>query len=246
MPASRTPATSPLTSNEVRRHLPHVRRIASRIVRRLPPSVDRDDLVAAGLLGLVEAYARARSTHDEPTSSYIELRVRGAILDALRELDPLSRWAREAQRRRDDAERALEGQLGRVPTEGELVRALDVQVEKHRARELTALRARATSLSPLLESDESAELWDRRAPPVDEQLDALRLEEWLRRALLGLPPRLRSVVQGYVVETPVRVLGEQLGVTEGRVSQLRAQALGLLRGELVALLGEGRDLPRAA
>lgn len=240
----------PLSSAQARSYLPAIRRIAARVASRLPPSVDRDDLLAAGLLGLCEVFARRRDPETEPNPSYVELRVRGAMLDALRGDDPLSRWSRTALRRAEETRRELERGLGRPPTEEELAGALDVDLETHRSRELVAARARWTSLSVLLEDDESPALRDDRTPPVDELLDAHRLRVWAQRALAGLPERLRRVALGYARGTPARVLGADLGVSLGRVSQLHAQALGILRGELDVWLADPRralvDQPRAA
>jgi RNA polymerase sigma factor for flagellar operon FliA len=236
--------TSPLTSAEARSYLPAIRRIAARLARRLPPSVERDDLLAAGMLGLVEVFARHGDRTTKPNASYVELRVRGAMLDALRGDDPLSRWGRAAERRAAEARHTLERRLGRAPTEDELALSLDVDLDTYRARELAAARARLTSLTTLLGDEESPALCDERTPPVDELLDAHRLRAWAQRALVGLPERLRWVAYGYASGTPARVLGDELGVSVGRVSQLHAQALGLLRGELDAwLAGPRRPAP---
>ena len=211
----------------VRRYSPLVRRIAMRTVRNLPAHVAIDDIVSAGWLGLVEALRRRRDGMPEHEfEAYASHRVRGAILDFLRDLDPLSRKLRQASRRISDAARELVGRLGRYPNEEEMAAELGLEVEAYHG--LLADISRSGHARLELSGDERS-----LDPSPEAQAAHQELAEFVAQAIEGLPERLRMVLGLYYQEScTLREIGEVLGVTESRVCQLHSEAIHLVRGQL--------------
>ncbi len=215
----------------VEKHLPIVGYITSEFIGRLPSHVSRDDLTSAGLMALFQASRGYDPTTGVPFARYANTRIRGAILDDLRGADWASRGVRSRARKLSAAEDQLTAQLGRTPTPVELASALGVSV-----RELTETRdesQRAMVLSMQGFTADGGSIDDHlpaHTPgPEAELLHRERLG-YLRSAITALPERLRIVVEGYfLAERPMAELAEELGVTESRISQMRAEALALLR-----------------
>ncbi|TWP52381.1 sigma-70 family RNA polymerase sigma factor [Lentzea tibetensis] len=222
----------------VRGHLSLVEREVRRLGRRLPPHVERDDLVSAGLLALVGC---ARGYQGRGLFARVAcVRVRGALLDHLRDLDWASRSVRARARQLQVAEDDLVAVLGRTPTAAELAEALGVTAREVSARVQDVLRADTFSLQGV--APEITDLLVRERAPGPEDL-LLRREEigYLRDAVEALPERLRTVVVRYFVQGCSMVeIAAELGVGESRVSHMRAEALALLRDGLNAQLD--RDL----
>jgi len=221
----------------VQHYLPLVQHAVSGISARVPRHVAWDDLVSAGMLGLAEA---ARSYDDErgvPFDAYAMTRIRGALLDELRSLDWASRSVRTKARLVEERSNALSVELGRQPTSAELAGQLgltpgDVQRivdDVHRAvlvhYDAVAVTADAEELLPA-----------DTAVPEDVLVERER-RGYLRAAVEHLPERLRIVVEGYFFhERLMQDIADELGVTESRVSQMRAEALALLRDGMNAHL----------
>ncbi|MFO7180318.1 MAG: FliA/WhiG family RNA polymerase sigma factor [Pseudomonadota bacterium] len=210
------------------RYMPLVRRIAMRVVRTLPANVTLDDLLSAGWLGLSEALGRRTSAmNEEQFEAYASHRVRGAILDHLRMLDPLSRKLRGASRRITEVTAQLGVRLGRAPTEEEISAELGVSLpEYHKLLGdianggLARLEIMASD-GPV--QDTTPELLAERREMVDR----------IAHALDSLPERLKLVVGlHYQEECSFREIGEILGVTESRVCQLHAEAIHRVRAKL--------------
>jgi RNA polymerase sigma factor for flagellar operon FliA len=218
------------------RYLPLVRRIAMRTVRKLPSHVGLDDLLGAGWIGLVEALRRRTDgMPEEQFEAYASHRIRGAILDHLRALDPMSRKMRAASRQIAETIRALSARLGREPEETEIAGELGLEVDAYR-----------TLLGQVAEADcarlELTDIGDDRATP-EQGPDALaarrELAELVATAIDSLPERLRIVVGLYYQEEcSLREIGEILGVTESRACQLHSEAIHRIRARL--------DAPRPA
>lgn len=217
------------------RYSPLVRRIALRSVRTLPRTLTVDDIVSAGWVGMAEAIRRRPDgMPEEQFEAYASYRIRGAILDYLRALDPLSRKLRNAARRITAATRALTQELGRAPRDEEIARRLEVSLEEYqqtlsdiqdagfdRVDGVGPIEPQATSPSPEALATKS-ELVGSVAGAVEE-----------------LPERLQIVLGlHYQQECSLREIGEILGVTESRVCQLHAEALQRLRARL-----EGKSAP---
>ena len=216
-------------------HLSKVKYIADRIAAKLPPSVEKDDLYGAGVLGLLDAVERYDPSRGVAFTTFAELRVRGAILDNLRSHDWASRTTRRRAKDVQAAYSQLEQTKGRPATEAEVADFMSISInDLHEI--LTEING--LMVSNLDEQDEKTGLslldtiCDRSSSPLDQ------LEESERRNLLiqgieKLPPRERQIIALYYVEElNMKEIGAVMGVTESRVSQLRTQAIMRLRGTL--------------
>ena len=205
--------------------------------QRLPRHVCRDDLVSAGMSALAAAARTFDDSLGVPFARFAALRIRGSIIDALRSADWASRSVRTKARRRDVAYDALCARLRRTPTPEELAAELGVEVSELDAMEGDLHRAVVLSVNAL-EDDGVAEsvLPISSMTPEAVLLERERLA-YLHDAVASLPERLRAVVTGYFLEDrAMKDIAEDLGVTESRVSQLRAEAVQLLRAGLIANL----------
>lgn len=222
--------------------LPLVKHIVFQVAVHFPRHVDRDELARAGALGLVEAARRWESDRGVPFDRFAARRIRGAILDAVRASDWAPRSVRVVARRLAATEQELTAQLGRFPSPEEVADALGVD-----PRELGRLSDRVyRSVVLALEhpvsdptSDEAIALvdviHDLEAVPHDEALEDRELHGYLHDAIALLPERHRIVIQGYFVDGHTSMeLARFLGVTESRVSQLRSEALEMLRSGIEA------------
>ena len=212
--------------------LAFVRRIAYRLARILPPHVSVDDLISAGFEGLLDAaekYDPARVDHFE---QYAEYRIRGAILDALRDLDPLGRDMRHAASSMSDAVSELTNRLTRPPTDEEIIAELGWSSEQYNERRLLFTQAVTLSLDELMAEDATATATgqDGKQDEVAELLDALETAGLIDRALRCLSVRHEQVVRlHYFQGLMLREIGERMGFTESRACQIEAEALRALR-----------------
>jgi RNA polymerase sigma factor for flagellar operon FliA len=214
----------------VREHLLLVRRAVAELSARMPRHAPRDDLVSAGMVGLAQAARNFDESLGVPFHRYAATRIKGALLDELRAHDWASRPVRAKARHMDLAVERLTAKLGRHPNQAELAEAMGV--DESAVQGLTTDLHRATVLnydSMLVSGDSEAVLL------VDEETPELELLERERNAYLvdairSLPERLQVVVRGYFFEDrSMQDIGAELGVSESRVSQLRAEALDLLK-----------------
>jgi RNA polymerase sigma factor for flagellar operon FliA len=217
-------------------HLPEVRQIARNILRRLPSSVQLEDLVQSGSLGLIDAARRFGSRHSIPFRQYARIRISGAIFDSLRELDWASRYFRNRQQKLDNATRELEAKLGRKPDSDELADQLGM--------DLTSFYEFAQAVQGLQEVDfEAQEESDR--PGVRESVpddpekhpDALchrkQARRIMRRSIQQLPrDEARVLLLYYFRNWTMAQIARSIGKTESRVSQLHSKALEHLRQRL--------------
>lgn len=224
----------------VRQHLPVVGYLVAEILGRVPSHVQRGDLVSAGQLALVKAARAYDPSTGVPFGHYARTRIRGALVDELRAADWASRSVRSRGRELARAEDRLSSGLGRWPTDVELARELDVELDSVRSSRADLHRSVVVSLDQLIEASGSA---DDHIDPGTHQLDAgqyvVQAERmrYLRAAVQALPERLRLVVEQYFLgERPMAEIAAQLGVSESRVSQLRAEALALLKDGMNAHL----------
>jgi RNA polymerase sigma factor for flagellar operon FliA len=221
----------------VREHLPLIQYAVSEIAHRIPSYVSRNDLVSAGMLGLAQA---ARSFDPErgiAFERFASTRIRGALLDELRGRDWASRSVRARARRMQTATTDLTNKLGRTPTPAEV--AHEMGIDAPTAQKLVDDVHRATVLnyeSLVLEGTSELFLVDEGENPEDAILERER-RAYLTDAVTALPERLRRVVVGYFFEEcSMQELADELGVSESRVSQLRAEALALLKDGMNAHL----------
>lgn len=230
------------TDDLVLTHLPLVGYAVSEMLHRVPPTVTRDDLASAGSLALVQAARAYDPSTGVPFARYASLRIRGALVDELRSMDWASRGARHRVRELAATTERLTASLGRRPTREELAEALGTDVEtvdrahQDAARRVLSIDGSTVAIADLVPDDSLG--------PEDALLTTERLR-WLRAAVQTLPDRLRRVVEGIFLEDrPVAELAAELGVTQSRISQLRTEALTLLRDGMNA--GLDPDLVPAA
>jgi RNA polymerase sigma factor FliA len=232
-----TPERHPGEDDLVRAHLGLANQAVHELARRLPAHVNRDDLLSAALLGLVQA---ARSWDPERGASFerhAATRIRGALLDELRDSDWASRSVRSRARRLQQAGEVLTGRLGRAPTHDELATELGTEPEAVRKLISDVHRATVLNYESIVADGEADDLLPSGDRAPDHVLVDRERRAYLSDAVLALPERLRAVVIGYFYqERPMLEIAAELGVTESRVSQLRAEALVLLRDGLNAHL----------
>jgi RNA polymerase sigma factor for flagellar operon FliA len=214
-------------------HYPLVRLIASRMVRRFPAHVEVEELVNIGTLGLIDAIDRFEAARGVPFRSYAEIRIRGAIVDSLRDADWIPRSVRKKFARIDTARLGLRGQLGRDPTREEMASTLDITVEEYDDLCGGAEIKRLVSLDTPLDEEGGATLADHVADDVDPLVDrwiADEMRSQVATMIHKLPEKERAVVQLYYQRgMNLKEIGDLLGVTESRVCQLRGQAVKRLQ-----------------
>jgi RNA polymerase sigma factor for flagellar operon FliA len=223
-------------SRLIEEHLPLVKHIVFQVAVHFPRHVDRDDLARAGALGLVEAARRYDESRGVPFDRFAAQRIRGAILDAVRAADWAPRSVRVLARKLDSVEQRLASELGRVPSSGEMADALEMTpAELARLRDRlfrSVVLALEHAVSDATEDDLTLVdvLSDRSVPEPLEELEGRELHAYLRDAVHLLPERHRLVIVGYFLEGRTsQDLARFLGVTESRVSQLRSEALIMLK-----------------
>jgi RNA polymerase sigma factor FliA len=216
----------------VRAHMPLVGHLVREILARVPAHVNRDDLLSAGYAALVAAARGFDDARGVPFARFAAARVRGALLDELRGLDWASRSVRQRARRTDSARQELTAELGRTPNVNEVAERLGCRVEDIESADDDVHRAVVFSLQGFANAGAENMVTEPSAGPEEMLIRRERLG-YLRHAVEALPDRLKAVVTGYFFEErPMAQIAAQLGVTESRVSQLRAEALGLLRDGL--------------
>lgn len=235
-----SPATCQQSEHEdalVREHLGLVRRAVAELSARMPRHAPRDDLMSAGMVGLAQAARNYDSSRGVPFHRYAATRIKGALLDELRTHDWASRPVRAKARHMELATEKLTAAFGRAPTPAEVAEAMGVQKSAIDGLNQDLHRATVLNYEALVQSGEGegVVLVDDRDPEGD-LLDRER-NAYLVDAVKALPERLRIVVLGYFFEDrSMQDIGAELGVSESRVSQLRAEALDLLRDGMNAQL----------
>ena len=214
----------------IEKNLPLVGYQVAELLRRVPSFVQREDLASAGSLALVQAANSYDPKTGVPFHRYAVYRIRGAMLDELRSMDWATRGARQRTKQLEEMTSTLTAAAGRAPTKEELASALGVDVESVESAQQDAARRVVSMDAPAgNEDDRTLELPDESPSPEDTLLDDERLV-YLRAAVRALPQRLRFVVeQVFFEERPIQDVADELGVTQSRVSQLRSEALTLMR-----------------
>jgi RNA polymerase sigma factor for flagellar operon FliA len=210
-------------------HLQIVEQEVRLLLRRMPPHVERDELVSTGFVALVACARRFASKEGVPFARVARPRVRGALLDHLRRLDWASRGVRRRAREVESAKEALGSSLGRTPTTVELADTLGMTADDVAASDGAAQRAIVLSLQAVLATTADPGVAGHVQSPEESTLRR-ELLGYLHDAVAALPERLRTViVDCYFEERPVAETAADLGVSESRVSQMRTEALVLLR-----------------
>ena len=224
------------TEQLVRANLPLVGHIVRETLSRVPGHVSHDDLSSAGMLALVQAAGAFDESRGASFATYASLRIRGALVDELRGLDWASRSVRRRARQVDDARGRISSALGRPAEDGEVASALGIGVSELVAHRDDLARASVMSLQAFEERSVDELLPAHTVTPGDV-LEQREQVAYLHDAVATLPERLRVVVEGYFFgDRAMAEIAAELGVSESRVSQLRAEAVSLLRGALRSAL----------
>jgi RNA polymerase sigma factor for flagellar operon FliA len=213
-------------------HIPVVTHIVRETMGRVPSHVSRDDLTSAGLAALVQASKSFDTERGVPFARYAATRVRGAILDELRGVDWASRSVRRRARDLDATRSQLAAILGRMPSSEEIAHAAGMTVAEVARNSEDIARAQVLSLQGAQDASMD-DLLPSSGPTPEQLVEHRERLTYLVEAVAELPERLRIVVSDYFLnERPMSEIAAELGVTESRVSQMRAEALVLLRDAL--------------
>ena len=216
----------------IRDNMPLVGHMVREMLFKVPAHVHRDDLASAGYAALVTAAQAFDPERGIPFGRFAAMRVRGALLDELRGMDWASRSVRARARRTDVARQELTARLGRTPTATELAELLGVGVGELATVEDDVQRAAVLSLQGFSAGTAEDMVSEPSLNPEEMLLHRERIG-YLHDAVAVLPERLRFVVEAsFLQERPLAEVAEELGVTESRVSQLRTEALALLKDGL--------------
>jgi RNA polymerase sigma factor for flagellar operon FliA len=222
------------------KYAPLIKTVAGRLAMRLPPHVDQDDLLSAGVMGLLDAIEKFDPEKGVAFKSYAEFRIRGAMLDELRAMDWVPRSVRKNAKRLEEAYGNVERRKMGPATDDEVAKELDVDLESfHKLLEQT----RGTSIiseeevGELISHKQVGSLWplagDNGSSDPMTALDLVELRDLLAQAIEGLPQNERLVVTLYYYEElTMKEIGAAMGYTESRISQLHTKAVMRLRSRI--------------
>lgn len=238
-----TAAGQPDKEQLVQRFVPLVKRVAYHLMARLPASVQFDDIVQNGMLGLLDAMERYEEGFGAQFETYATQRIRGAMLDGLRENDWLPRQLRRELRRIEGMINQLEHKFGRSPTEKELAEALGMTLAEYQ-KTLGDARGHQLLYFEDFTGEGDEDFLERHFTDNDSDplniLEEKKLQVSLVAAIGRLPEREKLMMALYYEQDlNLREIGEVMGVTESRVCQLHSQAIARLRSQIVG------DLPLA-
>ena len=218
-------------------HVPLVRRIAHHMIAKLPPNVELDDLIQVGTIGLNDALSRYEVAQGVQFETFASQRIRGAMLDELREGDWMSRSSRKSQKDIEHALHRVEQRLGRSPIESEIAAELGMSLEDYQALLSKVRGTQLVYLEDFHHDDEDEGFLDRHV--ADEGADPMavlrdqRLRASLVEAIKALPEREQYIMGMYYEhDMNLKEIAAVLGVTESRVCQLHSQAIARLRTKM--------------
>lgn len=218
----------------VEQHAPLVKKIALHMLARLPASVQLDDLMQAGMIGLLEAAQKYQSNKGASFETYAGIRIRGAIVDEMRKGDWVPRSVHRNARRIAQAIKVVEDRTGSEAQDADVAAELDMTLSEYHACLADANTGRLFSLDELNESGELPIQESERADSPLEDITSEAFRHSLAEAILELPEREKLVLSLYYQEElNLKEIGAVIGVSESRVSQIHSQAAMRLRARLV-------------
>ncbi|MFZ4405019.1 MAG: FliA/WhiG family RNA polymerase sigma factor [Pseudobdellovibrionaceae bacterium] len=236
----------------VKEYAPLIKFIAQKIAIRLPSSIELDDLISAGVIGLMDAIDKFDPTRDNKFKTYAEFRIRGAILDELRAQDWVPRSIRDKSKLLDRTIAQLEADLGRSPTDEEIAKALNYTVDEFHdlVNQVRPVSLLSIDQVQTFSSTDKRSIMDilegSRVNNPFNQLNVKSIKEVVAQAIEDLPERQRLVLSLYYYEDlNLKEIGQVLRVTESRVSQLHAQAVTRLRAKLQQVLSNSGEMEAA-
>ena len=214
-------------------HCSLVNAVASRLLRRLPSSVNGDDLVSVGMIGLIEAYDRFDSTKGVPFRAYAELRIRGAMIDELRRLDWVPRSVRKRSERLEHVRSNLQQRLKRPPEMSELAEGMEMTVTELTNYISNARISRLISFDVPCGDQDGSRLYDLVQSDClgsDQILESNEIKRLVHSQITELDERSRLSIELYYFESAtLKEIGDRLGVTESRACQIRTAAISQVR-----------------
>jgi RNA polymerase sigma factor for flagellar operon FliA len=222
----------------IRQYQPLVRKLAHHMMAKLPANVQLDDLIQVGLIGLSEALTRFEATQGVQFETFATQRIRGAMIDELRENDWVSRGTRKSQKDIEESMRRLEHRLGRSPLESEIAADLGMSLSEYQS---LLNKVRGTQLLYLEDMNRNSDdedgfldrhMGDPKSDPVNLLRDQ-RLREALVAAIKNLPEREQFIMSMYYEQDMnLKEIATVLEVTESRVCQLHSQSIARLRAKM--------------
>ena len=218
-------------------YLPYVKRIVQRLAVHLPSTVDIDDLMNVGVIGLIQAVDRYDPRRDNKFMTYAIFRIKGAVLSELRARDFLSRSNRRKIRELESAYQRLEQKLGREVDDKEIAQELGIELEQvYRTKQMSSISFISLEELGVSSKDEKEKLMNFLTNNEDDALNLTKLKELkeaLAEAIKQLSEKERLVISLYYLdELTMKETGKALGITESRVSQIHSQAIVHLRSKL--------------
>lgn len=227
-------------------YAPMIKYVANRIAMRLPPHIEVDDLISVGVLGLIDAIKKYDPGRGAKFKTYAEFRVRGAILDELRSMDWVPRSVRQKASSLDSVVQKLQSHLGRPPEDDEIADEMGLSMDDYfdilnETRSMPILSLEDLGIAK--ETGEQQSLLECLAGKSDAdpqtQFRLNELKEIIAKAIDQLPEKEKLMISLYYYEElTMREIGEVLGITESRVSQIHSKAVFRLRSKLKALIAE--------
>lgn len=224
--------------NPLLRHAGLVKRIAYHLLNRLPPSVQVDDLIQAGMLGLLEASRNYDPTQGASFETFAGIRIRGAMLDEIRRLDWTPRSVHRKARQLSEAMQAVENATGRDATPHEVAEKMGISLDDYHAIVADASRTKLFSYDQPEVSGEFNDVQPQQSNPFEE-LNQEGFQQDLATAIRSLPEREQLVMSLYYDnELNLKEIGQVLEVSESRVCQIHGQALLRIRAKMQAWVSE--------
>ncbi|MGZ4955772.1 MAG: RNA polymerase sigma factor FliA [Methylobacter sp.] len=228
------------TDERVMQHAPLVKRIAYHLLGRLPDSVQVDDLIQAGMLGLLEAIKNYDASQGASFDTYAGIRIRGSMLDEVRRSDWTPRSVHKKSRMVSDAIRTIENKTGREARDVDVAKYLGIAIDEYNHILQDSSSCRVFSVEELAQDGDHYmdETLSHEEGPIDG-LSREGFQQALANAIMGLPERERLVISLYYDEEfNLREIGEVLNISESRVSQICTQAVLRLRSRLSDWINE--------
>lgn len=221
----------------IRQYVPLVRRLAHHMIAKLPPNIELDDLIQVGMIGLSEALTRYEVAQGVQFETFATQRIRGAMIDELRDSDWMSRGSRKSQKDIERAVQKLEQKLGRGPMESEIAAELELSLPEYQSLLGKVRGTQLVYLEDMTGGDDEASFLDRHV--ADETADPLhllrdhRLRESLVEAIKTLPEREQYIMSMYYEsDLNLKEIAAVLEITESRVCQLHSQSIARLRAKM--------------
>jgi RNA polymerase sigma factor for flagellar operon FliA len=235
-----------IRANIINEFAPLIKYIASRIAIRLPPHIDLNDLINAGVIGLIDAIDKFDAGKQIKFKTYAEFRIRGAILDELRSMDWVPRSVRQKARKVEEAYAKIEYNLGRPASDEEVAREMNIDIDSFYRLLSETASVSLLSLDDLGEDDADLSkrnlieyiIQDERDWP-SHKIRYAEIRDMVSKAILSLPEKERMVISLYYYdELTMKEIGHVLKFTESRVSQIHTKAVLRLRSKMQKIIKE--------